>query len=142
MKKIFLVLLSLCICLVSCKKTSFPLEGEWETYSFEIDGVMQEICISGFTMEGKSNGKYDFNGNSGVNSFFGSVKISDNNFKVQDNMGSTKMAGEPRAMEFEDNFIPAFARANSWKVTEEGNATLLTLKTEDGSRVLVFKKNK
>ena len=140
MKKIFLVLLSLCVCVAGCKKNSVFLEGEWETYSFEIDGVMQEICISGFLLERSTNGSYNINGNSGVNRFFGSVKVSGSKFMVQDNLASTKMAGEPRAMEFEDNFIDSFAHTDTWEIENIGNTLILTLCNKDSSRKLVFRK--
>ena len=51
------------------------------------------------------------NGFSGVNRFFGEFRIAGDNI-VFDRMGSTKMAGHPEAMKFEDRFINALSRAN------------------------------
>ncbi len=138
MKKLFLLLG--CVFMFAGCKNSASVEGNWETRSLEINGTAQEICISEISFEKSTNGVYSINGNSGVNNFFGSVKINDADISVQDNMGSTKMAGEPKAMQFEDNFLQTLIEAASFRVFNESGSEFLEIKNKDGSRKIVFVK--
>lgn len=137
MKKLSLLLLGFAFAFIGCKNEA-NVVGEWETRSLEINGIPQEICISNITIAQKTNNEYSFNGDSGVNRFFGSVEIKGNSFSVKDDMGSTKMMGEPRAMEFEDNFIKTLIEADSVKVYTENNADFLTIENKDKTMKLVF----
>lgn len=137
MKKLSLFFLGFVLAFIGCKN-EMNVVGEWETCSLEINGIKQEICISNITISKKTNNEYSFNGNSGVNRFFGSVEIKGNSFSVKDDMGSTKMMGEPRAMEFEDNFIKTLIEADSVKVYTENNADFLIIENKNKTMKLVF----
>lgn len=137
MKKIALILTAFVgMIFMGCKnENTAKFEGNWETSGFELNGVAQEICASDMAV--KANGPViDLNGNSGVNTFFGSADVKGDSVKVRDNLASTKMAGDPAAMEFEDNFIATLCGADSWSV-EEGK---LTVKNNANGGVLVFVK--
>lgn len=137
MKKLSLLLLGAVFAFVGCKNDANVI-GEWETRSLEINGIAQEICVSNITISKKSNNVYSFNGESGVNSFFGSAEIKGNSFSVKDDMGSTRMLGEPRAMEFERNFMQTLIDAKSVKVSTENNSEFLTIENKDKTMKLVF----
>lgn len=112
--------------------------GTWQIYSFQIDGISQQIAISEITFEEAHGKSYSIYGNSGVNSFFGEVKIDGASISVGDNMGSTKMAGSPEVMEFEDNFLACLTSAEKIEITEEGNALILTISNTKTNSVLQF----
>ena len=138
MKKLSLFLLSFAFMFAGCKSSAPLIEGDWETRALEIDGVAQEICVSNIKIEKGKNGLYSISGDSGVNRYFGSAKIDENSFAVRDDLASTKMAGEPRAMEFEDNFIKTLIEAVSFKIYKENGADFLALENANGSEKLVF----
>lgn len=140
MKKLSLILFGLAFAFAGCKNASSLAEGEWETRSLEIDGAAQEICESSLAIEKGENNIYKISGDSGVNRFFGSAKIEGTSFSVQDDMGSTKMAGEPGAMQFEDNFIKALIETVSFSLYKENGSDFLSLENKDGSVKLVFVK--
>ena len=108
MKKLFLILTAAALSFVGCKSVSssaegsstsaVSIEGEWQTSKLEIGGVEQELCPSEMSIAKKDGDLYSINGDSGVNRFFGDVKVSGSSFKVQDNIGSTRMAGDPVSM--------------------------------------------
>lgn len=137
MKKLSLLLLGFVFAFAGCKNDANVI-GEWETRSLEINGIAQEICVSNITISKKSNNVYSFNGESGVNSFFGSAEIKGNSFSVKDDMGSTRMLGEPRAMEFERNFMQTLIEAKSVKVFTENNSEFLTIENKDKTMKLIF----
>lgn len=137
MKKLSLLLLGAVFAFVGCKNDANVI-GEWETRSLEINGIVQEICVSNITISKKSNNVYSFSGESGVNRFFGSAEIKGNSFSVKDDMGSTRMLGDPKAMEFERNFMQTLIEAKSVKVTTENNSEFLTIENKDKTMKLVF----
>lgn len=122
---------------VGCKESS-SIEGDWETRSFEINGIVQEICVSDISFTKSTKNIYSVNGCSGVNRFFGSVKINGTSFFVQDDMGSTKMLGEPNAMEFENNFLQTLIEAKSFRIFNENSTEFLEIKNNDETKKLVF----
>lgn len=122
---------------MGCKSANtIKLEGNWEVSEFELNGVAQQICVSDMTVKAKSDSVIEINGNSGVNTFFGSADVNGTSVKVRDNLASTKMAGEPAAMEYEDNFIATLAGSDTWSVTDGK----LTVKNSATAGVLVFVK--
>lgn len=122
---------------VGCKE-SFSIEGNWETRDFEINGIAQEICVSDISFTKSAKNIYSISGNSGVNRFFGSVKVNGSSFFVQDDMGSTKMLGEPNAMEFENNFLQTLVEAKSFKIFNENLAEFLEIKNDDETKKIIF----
>lgn len=123
MKKLLFALLA-CIglCFTGCKEAK-ELEGNWVIKSFVIDGVAQQLAISNIEFS-KAGSKWNVNGNSGVNTFFGSVKVTKDKIVMGDNIGMTKMMGEPAAQEYEDLFIPALLKADGYSI--EGNILKIT----------------
>ncbi len=93
------VSLLLCGC-ASTDKENLPLVGK--TYKL--------VSSKGYSATITFNKDKTFNGFSGVNRFFGEFRTAGDNI-VFDRMGSTKMAGPPEAMKFEDKFIRALGRA-------------------------------
>lgn len=135
MKKIALIVAALAgIIFMGCKEESMKIKGEWKTTGLEINGVAQEICVSDISIKSKGFRTVAVNGNSGVNTYFGSAVVKGKNFKVKDNLASTKMAGDPRAMEFEDCFIATLVAADTWEL-ENNN---LTIKNSETGNKIVF----
>ena len=60
---------------------------------------------------------------------------------MSDNLASTKMAGEPKAMEFEDNFMEALAGSTEIEFSEENGTVLMTMKNREGSSKITFIRN-
>ncbi len=144
MKKLSLFLLGfgLALSLGACKTSSSLIDGEWKTYALEINGVAQEICDSNIKIEKSQNDFYSISGDSGVNRYFGSAKISGTSFLVQDNIGSTKMAGDPRSMKFEDIFTKTLLESSSFKIYKENNSEFLSLENKNKSEKLIFTRTK
>ena len=126
MNKIFIVLQSV-IVLFMCSCISpderLPLVGR--TYKFsDSKGYYGTISFN------KDN---TVNGFSGVNRFFGKYKVAGDNI-IFSQMGSTKMAGHPEAMKFEDKFISVFSRTGRFYeigrtlTLFDGEMPLMTLK--------------
>lgn len=160
MKKLFLILTAAALSFVGCKSVSpsnegasvegasnknastatISIEGDWQTSKLEIDGVEQELCPSEMSIKQKDGDLYSINGDSGVNRFFGDVKVSGSSFKAQDNIGSTRMAGDPVSMKFEDNFTDALLSATSWETFQKDSSTFLKISDKDGKRAITFTK--
>lgn len=138
MKKLLLMFGIVAALMTGCKSVASAVEGDWEIRYFEIDGVAQEICSATLNVERSGLNRFAINGNSGVNNYFGTAKIKGNSFAVNDNLASTKMAGEPKAMEFEDNFMKAFADSKKIEFKEGNGTVLMTLKNGEGSSKITF----
>ena len=129
----FLLLISTTFLFFSCrstitKNTQPDFSGNWQTHSFIIENVYQQIAISEITFEKIKGTAYSFYGNSGVNTFFGDAIIKNNSIQISSNMGSTKMAGPTEAMEFEDLFLACLSTADKIELTEENNSEILSIK--------------
>lgn len=147
--KHFFYFLALMIVFVGCTSTKVKTDsdstvyiGTWQIDSFQIDGIFQQIAISEITFEEVHGKSYNIYGNSGVNSFFGEVKIDGSTLSVADNMGSTKMAGSPEAMEYEDNFLKCLTTAEKIQIREDGNILILTISSSKTNSQLHFRKQK
>lgn len=140
MKKLFLIMAAVALSFAGCKSITPEIEGDWQTAKLEINGVEQELVMSEITLTQKDGAAYSIDGDSGVNRFFGDVKVSGSSFKVQDNIGSTKMAGDPASMKFEDIFIQALLSASLWEKIDEGSSVLLKLTDKNGKHILTFTK--
>lgn len=127
MKKSLITLFTVAIVAISgffffsCEETN-ELSGTWNTIGLEKDNVVQEIAISNltFTPEGKT---ITVSGESGVNLLSGTVKLGKNKIKFI-NVGSTRMMGDPAAMEFENMFLETISYADSY--TLENNTLTIT----------------
>lgn len=122
----------------SCSEKENDFSGKWEIYSFEINGIQQQLAVSGINFEKQSETTYSVNGNAGINSFFGDVTITGTKINAGDKFGSTKMAGDPAVMEFEDNFLKCLTGASSAKIKSEGNAEFLVISNSKDKSILTF----
>lgn len=120
---VFLQILSVFV-LCSCKSP----QKELTERSFELQDMFGNRASVTFKADGS------FYGFSGVNRFFGNYKLAGDRISF-DKMGSTRMAGSPSAMKFEDKFMQAFVKAdrctfigNSFTLYQ-GEIPLVTLKT-------------
>lgn len=103
-------------------------QGEWILTGISLDNtpvigmISLEITDTGIT------------GNSGVNSYFGSLVLdSENKFSIT-GLGSTKMAGPENLMQQEQNYHNALKNVTSWKITDG----ILTLTDDTGSVLLTY----
>lgn len=110
----------------SCEEAN-ELSGTWNTIGLEKDNVVQEIAISNltFTPEGKT---ITVSGESGVNLLSGTVKLGKKKIKFV-NVGSTRMMGDPAAMEFENMFLETISYADSY--TLENNTLTITASSKN-----------
>lgn len=139
MKKSLAILPLLALSLFGCNtKSAEDIVGDWNIKSFEKDGVQQQIAVSDISFEKKSGSSFDVKGNSGVNSFFGTVSVKNGTFKASENMGSTKMAGSPEAMAFEDDFLACLTGADAVEITEVDGKKVLKITDKDTKSVLSF----
>jgi heat shock protein HslJ len=99
-------------CLCSCKSPEKTIRER----SFELRDMFGNKASVTFKEDGT------FYGFSGVNRFFGNYKLAGDKISF-DKMGSTRMAGPPAAMKFEDKFMQAFNKAD--RCTFIGNAFTL-----------------
>lgn len=147
--KHFFYFLALMIVFVGCTSSKVKTDsdstvylGTWQIDSFQIYGIFQQIAMSEITFEEVHGKSYNIYGNSGVNSFFGEVKIDGSTLSVADNMGSTKMAGSPEAMEYEDNFLKCLTTADNIEIHREENILILTIFSSKTNSSLYFRKLK
>lgn len=114
--------------------------GIWKTLSLEKEGIQQQIAESEISFEVKDSQTLSVNGNSGVNTFFGDVIIKDGKVTVSDKMASTKMAGSPEAMEFEDLFLSCLTGADDFEIFEKDNESILKISNQKTATSISFVK--
>lgn len=114
------------------------LTGRWEIHNFEINGVMQQLAFSDISLKQKTAGTFEANGNSGVNTFFGDIVFKNGKIFVSDRLASTKMAGSPEAMEFEDNFMACLTASDKFEIETKANAKILKIQSSSKKSVLYF----
>ncbi len=133
MKKIlFAILACVGLCFTGCKEVE-NLSGNWETTSLTVNGIAQQIAISNIEFRKEGN-KWNVSGNSGVNTFFGSIKVTKTQIIMGDKIGMTKMMGDPAAQEFEDLFIQAIMTADSYSI----NGNKLTISNSTNKSTVEF----
>lgn len=139
LKTFFIMVVAMAaIAFTSCSNESKDFSGSWDIYSFEVNGTKQQLVVSDITFEKQSDTLYSVNGYSGVNSYFGDVTVTGSKIKPGTNFGSTKMAGDPASMTFEDNFLKCLTGATSAKLTNEDGTEFLQITNTKDNSVLVF----
>lgn len=120
---LFLCQILTVLCFCSCRTPEKTIRER----SFEINDIFGHKASVTFKEDGS------FNGFSGVNRFFGQYKLDGSRISFS-GMGSTRMAGPPDAMRFEDKFMKSFSQAdrctfigNSFTLYK-GEIPLITLK--------------
>lgn len=126
------------LALFGCNSHAKDFSGSWKIYSFEKEGITQKSVYSEITFEKQGETVYAVNGNSGVNAFFGEVTIRGARLKANSRFGSTKMAGDPEAMTYEDNFLRCLLGADSAKIVTEDNMDYLKIVNKADQSVLTF----
>ncbi len=112
--------------------------GNWKVQEFEKDGSKIPIEESGISFEQESENVFKVNGNSGINTFFGNVEIKNKGIVVDDKMASTKMAGSPEAMEYEDNFLLCLTGADGIELDESDGKKVLKLSSSKNNMTIHF----
>jgi len=98
------------------------LAGEWSIASVRLgdetamvpSGVPTPVFIR-FTPDPSGTGLTEINGNAGVNRFFGAASVRPDGSTTIDGLGSTKMAGPPTLMAFENRLLAALRNVTSWR---------------------------
>ena len=116
--KIVLGLLA-CAFLFGCTDEEKNLEGSWKLVLYEKNGVAQEIedTTLNIHFEGKKN--IQISGNAGVNNFYASVELSDDSIKSVSDIVTTKMAGSPEAMQFENEYLATLSGIDAFDIEND-----------------------
>lgn len=143
MKKIILLSAFIGFLLISCSSKSSTTEQDGadeatakESPVSDIDGIWELNYISGpkIAFEGLYPDKKPFlsfntkegriSGNSGCNSFTGNASISQNRFRVDENLAMTKMfcPGEG-----ENTFMESLKKVNTYSISDEGKTLNLIM---------------
>lgn len=138
-KFLFLGLIMAALMFTGCAKSQ-DISGQWTIESLEKDGVYQAICFSDINIEKASGNSFNVSGNSGINAFNGKVTLKGNTFKADDKMASTKMAGAPEEMEFEDTFLMCLTGADKAELVDADGYTQLIITNTAKNLVLTFHK--
>ncbi len=92
---------------------------EWQENGEEKDRPADSDMYFACTGEGQISGV------AFINRFFGQMQIDGDTVKFSENFGSTMMAGEPKLMELERDFLATFPQASRVKM-EEGRLSFST----------------
>lgn len=87
---------------------------EWVLVTLTGHGNGKAIPTSTLTLTDEGDGKYAFNGHTGINLFNGSLTAKDSSITVGDYLAVTKAAGAPDDMYFEDTLLQLLNNADSW----------------------------
>jgi len=98
------------------------LAGEWSVASVRLEnetasvpsGVPTRVFIR-FTPDPSGTGLTEVTGHAGVNRFFGTASVSPDGSTTIDGLGSTRMAGPPTLMAFENRLLAALRKVTSWR---------------------------
>ena len=99
-----------------------------DAYTFNLTNMFEGSEITIMFSEGKISGK------SAVNNYMGSYTIEGDKLTINDAVGATRMAGEPKQMEVETAYLAMLPLV----VSVSFNDGMLTLKTSD-DKELVYK---
>lgn len=145
MKKLLFVLAVIASLFAAGCKKSYHLESyenEWFLINIEQNGVNVSPYLMGveatLTGEKVSSNTLKITGCSGINQYFGEIKFKGDKISVGDKMGSTKMAGAPEAMEFEDLFLKGLTGADKIYLEATGEAVILKIENTKDNITLIF----
>ncbi|MCR9062742.1 MAG: META domain-containing protein [Cytophagales bacterium] len=140
------------------KETIDQLQGEWTLSKVFLSDAYDSPCgweageHKPLTLIlSKKGDSYEFNGQSAVNTYFGSLKvlkfqIGDQTGKVEVGLiGATKMAGPEPLMNCETRFFNFLESANHFSLNDDGTLSIGNFRTaeshpRDGGSYLVFEK--
>ncbi len=110
------------------------LFGLWKTTSLIKNGVSKPIADSCIEItQSSSPNVFSISGNSGVNQFFGDIKIKGSKIvAAENNFGTTKMMGLPQLIEFEKEFLNVLKNAEDYNLT---NGVLILKDSKTSSQI-------
>lgn len=137
MKKMIFIPL-LCSLFCACKNDTKNLEGNWQLIFFQKENVAQELCVTSLKITSDSKNTILVSGFSGINNFSTSYNFTDSEFKLQNDLITTRMAGPKNAMEFEKNFLEGLSNANTIYIEKTEGTKYLIIKSNDNKYLLRF----
>ena len=113
MKKIILSLLTI-LAISSCQ-SRMDIDGELKKVNGKIYHLTAPYKNTEITITFSGN---SFSGFAGVNNYFGSIEIKDNQIIIKD-IGRTRMAGSEKLMDIEEDYIKSLQASNKLSVSNK-----------------------
>lgn len=113
MKKIILSLLTI-LAISSCQ-SRMDIDGELKKVNGKIYHLTAPYKNTEITITFSGN---SFSGFAGVNNYFGSIEIKDNQIIIKD-IGRTRMAGSEKLMDIEEDYIKSLQASNKLSVNKK-----------------------
>lgn len=113
MKKIILSLLTI-LAISSCQ-SRMDIDGELKKANGKVYHLTAPYKNTEITITFSGN---SFSGFAGVNNYFGSIEIKDNQIIIKD-IGRTRMAGSEKLMDIEEDYIKSLQASNKLSVNKK-----------------------
>lgn len=113
MKKIILSLLTILV--ISSCQSRMDIDGELKKVNGKIYHLTAPYKNTEITIIFSGN---SFSGFAGVNNYFGSIEIKDNQIIIKD-IGRTRMAGPEKLMDIEEDYIKSLQASNKLSVNKK-----------------------
>lgn len=113
MKKIILSLLTI-LAISSCQ-SRMDIDGELKKVNGKIYHLTAPYKNTEITITFSGN---SFSGFAGVNNYFGSIEIKDNQIIIKD-IGRTRMAGSEKLMDIEEDYIKSLQASNKLSLNKK-----------------------
>ncbi len=113
MKKIILSLLTILV--ISSCQSRMDIDGELKKVNGKIYHLTAPYKNTEITITFSGN---SFSGFAGVNNYFGSIEIKDNQIIIKD-IGRTRMAGPEKLMDIEEDYIKSLQASNKLSVNKK-----------------------
>lgn len=113
MKKIILSLLTILV--ISSCQSRMDIDGELKKVNGKIYHLTAPYKNTEITITFSGN---SFSGFAGVNNYFGSIEIKDNQIIIKD-IGRTRMAGPKKMMDIEEDYIKSLQASNKLSVNKK-----------------------
>ena len=113
MKKIILSLLTILV--ISSCQSRMDIDGELKKVNGKIYHLTAPYKNTEITIIFSGN---SFSGFAGVNNYFGSIEIKDNQIIIKD-IGRTRMAGPKKMMDIEEDYIKSLQASNKLSVSNK-----------------------
>ena len=128
----------MCVFLFSCNEEENNFEGSWKLISYEKDGVAQEIENSTLNISFEKKNLVKISGNAGVNDFMAAVGLKKGAIDSFSEIVTTRMAGDPKAMEFESSLLETLSGADTIEVDIETDTKYLVITNSKNNSVLKY----
>ena len=113
MKKIIILLLTL-LTAAACQ-SRMDIDGELKKANGKVYHLTAPYKNTEITITFSGN---SFSGFAGVNNYFGSIEIKDNQIIIKD-IGRTRMAGSEKLMDIEEDYIKSLQASNKLSVNKK-----------------------